>query len=157
MAIGSGDQIQKFGTETTVSAATPGAITNTSFSVAGDVATAPAYTAEDTADIVALFEGAFSSSPDVGGEVVLYARPMNIQGSNDAPQPDVNFEHYAIGYFPVDAVTSTQYLVLAAGFASLPNYKAGQVYEFYLRNLAGATLSSGWVLRVTARAPGPKA
>ena len=154
MPIGTGDLIDKFGTQDTITTGTPGAIATGAFSVSGDV---DAWTNDDDAPL-----GVFSLScqwATVTGvankRIAIYARVMDIDGTNDPVAPSTNRKWNPIGAFFVyaPAITTTYYF--DAGIVRLPNAKADQVYEFYLENLTGQTISSGWTLKVTPVTHGP--
>lgn len=88
----------------------------------------------------------FGTAPTEGTVVALYARPLDIDGTNDAPVPEAARPTMFIGSFVVDNVTTAQYLgpLLARDVPLKASY--------YLHNNAtGQTISSGWTLKVTPR------
>lgn len=151
MAIDSGDAVNSFGTQTTVSDTTAN-VADLAFSVAGDAATFPNTDNAPQASFVAMFN--FSVSPDTNSAVNLYCRPMNIDGGNDQEVPSASFRHGFLDSFPVDAVTTAQYVSVDV---VLPNTYSGQVYEFYIENITGQTIPAGWTLKITPKTLGPKA
>ena len=153
MAITVNDAIDKFGTQeevTVLGSPVPPAVSNGAFSTAASV---NQWTNTDDAP-GAVFVGKFnySSAPTANGTVELYARLLNIQSTNDMTAPDSNFQQVFLGSFPLNDATGNQYSVLEA---DLLNTKSNQVYEFYLYNNAGQTLSSSWQLWVTPKTVGP--
>lgn len=149
MAIGTDSAIEFYGTQDTVTSSSS-AVTDGSFSVSGDITT---WTNDDDAPGAAVvFEGTYSSAPTAETTVDLYARPMNVQSTNDQDAPDANFLHYYLGSFPLNDVTTAQYCVIRV---ALPNTKTSQEYDFYIQNNAGQTLSAGWDLYVTPYTVGP--
>jgi len=151
MAISTDAAIDFFGNQDTVTSSSS-SVADGAFSVSGDITT---WTNDDDAVSAAVvFEGTYSSAPDASSSVSLFARLMNIQSTNDQDTPDSNFGHTFLGSFPLNDVTSSQYIAIEV---SLPNTKTSQEYEFYIQNNAGQTLSSGWDLYITPKAIGPHA
>ena len=149
MAISTDSAIEFFGTQDTVTSSSS-SVTDGSFSVSGDITT---WTNDDDAPQAAVvFEGTYSTAPTADTTVDLYARLMNVQSTNDQDAPDSNFLHYYLGSFPLNDVTSAQYIVIRV---ALPNTKTSQEYDFYIQNNAGQTLSAGWDLYVTPLTVGP--
>ena len=152
MAIGTDDSIEKFGTADTVSAASTSAVTDGSFSVSGD---AVDWTNDDDATHGrARLTVTFASAPDAFGTVGLYARHMNIDGVNDAPEPSPDYPATLVGVFRVEAAATTQRLICDV---YLPNWQSSQVYNFYVANETGQTMSAGWDLDIVPLADGPHA
>lgn len=151
MAIGTDSLVEFFGTQDTVTSSSS-AVTDGSFSVSGDITT---WTNDDDAPMASIvLEATYSSAPTANTSVSLYARLMNIQSTNDQNTPDANFPHVFLGAFPLNDVTTAQYIPLDV---TLPNTKTSQEYEFYIQNNAGQTLSAGWDLYVTPKTYGPHA
>ena len=149
MAIGTDAAIQFFGTQDTVTSSSS-LVANDAFSVSGDVTT---WTNDDDAPQAAVvFEGTYSVAPDASSLVLLYARLLNVQGTNDPDAPDANFLHTFLGAFPLNDVTTAQYSSIVV---DLPNTKTSQEYEFYILNQGGQSLSAGWDLYVTPVTVGP--
>jgi len=151
MAIGTDDTIEKFGTQDDIDSSSA-AVTDGSFSVAGDLAQ---WTNDDDAPMArAILEAAFATAPTVGGTIQLFARHMDTEGTNDAPVPTANYPHVLVGIFPVKDDTSTNRY---HADIYLPNLEASQTYEFYVRNNAGQTMSAGWTIHITPITVGPHA
>lgn len=155
MAIGTGTAIEFFGTQDTVTVGGgTSAVTNTSFSASGDVVSG-GWTNDDDAPMASVvLTCAYSVAPTASTTVDLFARLMNIDSTNDAITPDANNPHVYLGSFPLDDTTSTQYIPLDV---RLPNTYTSQVYEFYIKNNGGQTMSAGWTLKVTPKTIGPHA
>ena len=151
MAIGADSAIEFFGTQDTVTSSSS-AVSSGAFSVSGDIVT---WTNDDDATMASIvLEATFASAPNANSRVALYARPLNIQSTNDGDTPDGNFEHVLLGSFPLNNVTSAQYIMIEV---VLPNGKSSQEYEFYIDNNGGQTMSAGWDLYVTPKTIGPHA
>ena len=148
MAIGTNDLIDKFGTQDTVTT-TGGSTADGAFTNAGT------WTNDDDAPMAAItFRPTFSVAPDTGSYVGLYAQLEDVQSTNDDEVPSASFLHTFLGDFPVDDVTSAQTITIRV---ALPNAKTSQVYDFYIENRAGQTISVNWELYVTPIAQGPAA
>jgi len=86
---------------------------------------------------------AFATAPAENSVIALYARPLNIDGTNDSDAPEVSRGVVFIGSFVLNNVTTTQYLEIKA-------YDVPWEAEYYLHNSgSGQSLSSGWTLKVT--------
>lgn len=87
-----------------------------------------------------------------GKTIDLYARELNVQGTNDVLAPTTTFLHKYINSFKISAVAANtdQYMSLIG--RSVPKEA-----DYYLRNSSGQTISSGWGLWVTpeTRKPAP--
>lgn len=155
MAISTDAGIEFFGTQDTVTAGGgTSSVTNTSFSVSGDVVSG-GWTNDDDAKYVKMVGAfTFSTAPGNNTFIHLYARPLNIDGTNDPPIPDANNRIGWVGAFFLDQVTSAQYPFIEF---KLPNFQTSQIYEFYIENRSGQTLSAGWTLKITPAANGPHA
>ena len=86
----------------------------------------------------------FASAPAVGGRVILYKRPMNIDGANHAPVPDANYRQTPIGSFVVDLVATQQFL-------PLEGVPIGSDQEFYIENDTNQATTGTTVLKVTPK------
>lgn len=151
MAISTDAAIDFFGTQDTLGTSSS-AVTDTSFSVAGDLSTW--VNDDDVGRSTVILLVNYSVAPDVLSHINLYLRPLDIEGTNDQDIPTVNFTHTFVGKFPVKNVTTAQYISIEIG---LPNTKTSQNYEFYLENLTGQTMPSGWDIFVTPKTLGPHA
>lgn len=154
MAIGTNAAIEFFGTEDTVSAGGgTSAVSSGAFSASGD---ATSWTNDDDApNAIAQLEVAFTTAPTANRAIHLFARLLNVNSTNDEPQPDASYFKHYLGIFKVDAVGSstTQYLV--SGDFKLPNKVTSQEYEFYLFNDTDQSMNASWVLKITPKTIGP--
>jgi hypothetical protein len=85
----------------------------------------------------------FGTAPTEGTTLALYARPLDIDGTNDAEVPETTRPTVFIGTFVVNNVTTAQPIELIA--QDVPWNAA-----YYLHNNGtGQTVSAGWTLKVT--------
>jgi hypothetical protein len=113
---------------------------------------------DDTYDVVADGGGypeadfalgcAFSSAPAQGELIYLYARALDIDGTNDAEVPQADRPGLVIGYFAVKNMTATQFMPLV-GVRDLP-----RLAGYWLHNATGQGISAGWTLKLTPRTDG---
>lgn len=137
-----GEVIRTFGTPKTLEASgasiASGAIgqaNDASYSTSSDGANFP------DAEFVLSF--AFGTAPTENGSLVLVARLLNIDSTNDAEAPEATRTDRFIGSFVVNNVTTTQYAALFA--RNVPREA-----DYYILNTGtGQTLSAGWTLKVT--------
>jgi hypothetical protein len=101
----------------------------------------------------------FDTTMPTVGSIGLYARPINIEGTNDAPVPDANFENYLVGVFPIDfGVAADVDFYTAIPVFQVPQMKASQEIEFYIKNEGTAqTIGASWNLWITPITDGPHA
>ena len=93
----------------------------------------------------------FGTAPTEGTTLALYARPLDIDGTNDAELPETTRPTVFIGTFAVNNVTTAQYIELLA--QDVPWAAA-----YYLHNNGtGQTVSAGWALKVTPYTVAPAA
>ncbi len=151
MAIGTDAAIEFFGTKDSLDD-TSGSVADGAFSVASDVLE---WTNDDDAPMAAIIlEATYASAPDANSSVNLFARPMNIVSTSDSDVPDANFGHVYVGTFPLNDVTSAQFITIDI---RLPNTKTSQSYIFYIENNGGQTISAGWDLHIVPKTIGPHA
>ena len=152
MAIATNDLIDVFGTQDAVT--TTGASTaDAAFTSAGQ------WTNDDDAPfIAAVLTAQWATATSIAGKLInLYGRPHNIISTNDASAPSTTNDIIYLGSFKAPASTATTdfYMPLIAGRASLPNMYTSQVWEFYIENKTGQTISVNWSLHVTPISYGP--
>ena len=93
----------------------------------------------------------FPTAPTENTTMALYARPLDIDGTNDADVPEVTRPTVFIGTFSVNNVTTTQYIeLLVQDVPWLAAYYLGN-------NGTGQTASAGWTLKVTPFTVAPAA
>lgn len=129
-------------------------VADSAFSVAGDVVSGNWINSLNAREMamVAFFDWN-TTAPDANSSVNLYARPMNIDSTNDGDIPDANFQHNFIGSFPVNDVLTNQYIELAS--LGVPTGKNSAEFQFYIENKTGETLVAGWTLKLTPKAMTP--
>lgn len=146
----SGETIIKLGTPKTLEASGASIANNTlaqaddaSYSVASDGAYYP--------DAKFVISVTFGTAPTEGTTLALYARPLAIDGTNDAEVPETTRPTVFIGTFVVNNVTTAQYIELLA--QDVP-WSA----SYYIHNNGtGQTVSAGWTLKVTPCTVAPAA
>lgn len=85
----------------------------------------------------------FGTAPTENTGLILCARPIDIDSTNDAEVPETTRLGVIIGTFIVNNVTTTQYIeLLARDVPWNANY-------YLFNNATGQTVSSGWTLKVT--------
>lgn len=152
MAIGTNDLIDVFGTQD--------AVTTAGSSTAADAFTsAGQWTNDDDApEAAALLIAQWATATSIAGKVIrLYGRLHNVQSTNDAPAPSATNPAVYLGSFVAPASTGSTdfYMPLASGRMRLPNQYSSQVWEFYIENKTGQTISANWSLYVTPISRGP--
>jgi hypothetical protein len=156
MAIGTDALIEFFGTQDDLSNTTS-AVSNDAFSDGTNDLSA--WTNDDDApEAEFVFKGQFPSGTlDANPHFNLYARLIDIDGTDDTEVPDANnlANHICTFNWPVDQGATTDAVVKATG--RLPNVETSQVYHFYLENKSGVSLSASWSLKVTPKTVGPHA
>lgn len=151
MVITTDAAIHVFGTQDTLGTSSA-AVANDAFSIAGDLST---WTNDDDAPQASVTVLAnFSVAPTASTALNLYLRPLNVVSTNDGDVPDANFQHIYVGSFPLNDVTTAQYITIDI---FLPNTKTSQEYEFYVENKSGQSLPAAWDMYVTPRTIAPHA
>lgn len=149
MAISTDSAIEFFGTQDTITGS-GGTVADAAFGAA-----ATTWTNDDDAPMASVvLSCSYTTAPDANSSVNLYLRPLNIQSTNDQDVPDANFTHVFVGSFPLNDVTSQQYIPIDI---RLPNTVTSQQYNFYIENNGGQTMDSDWNLYVTPKTIGPHA
>ena len=155
MPIGADDAIEKYGTKDVLGTSTS-AITLGNFSDGTNDLVA--WTNDDDAPLAAFaLEFTTATTGDAYTTVDLFARLMDIgsAGTEDAQAPDGNFPiHYLGAFWHDNPITAAQ----TAGLkVALPTQKSSQIYNFYIQNNLGQTISAGWELSITPITYGPHA
>jgi len=162
MAIGTDAAIDFFNADTTSLEETGGsaAVTGGSFSLFDGTDIDNWTNTDDAREAHIVLQMDSAGTPDPNSVVNLYARAMNftdIPGTtdtNDAEIPDANNRHIYIGTFPVNDVTTEQFIPLDI---HLPNWESQAVYQFGIENQTGQTIAAGWGLHIRAKTTGPHA
>lgn len=155
MAIGTDSVIVFWGTQDQIDDGTTGTVADGAFSEASS-----AWTNDDDAPFAQfILECQFDTTMPTVGAIDLYARPLNIQSTNEPGVPDVNNKSVLMGSFQIDfGVANDTNFFTVIEFAELPGFKTSQVYEFYFHNNAtGRTIGIDWNLWVTPFTHGPHA
>lgn len=127
-----------------------GSITNNAVVQADDANYDTAADGEGAPDAEFVLVFAYGSAPTEGAVIALYARPLDIDGTNDAEVPEAARPTRYIGNFVVNNVTSTQYAICVG--RRLP-----KLASYYPHNAGtGQTVSSGWTLTAIPLALTPK-
>lgn len=149
MTISTNAAIEFFGTQDTITGS-GATVADGAFGAAGTT-----WTNDDDARYASIILSAsYTTAPDANSSVNLYLRLLNIQSTNDQDVPDANFQHVYVGSFPLNDVTTQQYIPIDI---ILPNQKSSQEYNFYIENNGGQTMDSDWNLYITPKAIGPHA
>lgn len=136
----------------TIHTGTPGSVSNGAFSASGDIA---AWTNTQNAKWGHFkLKAAFASGvSDV--VIAVYARPINVISTDDAVAPGTSHHGHCIGHFVIYAAAGSTTYVFVSERVRLPNAGDQQQFEFYLENLTGVTLNSGWELYLAIGADTP--
>lgn len=93
----------------------------------------------------------FSVAPTEGAVIGLYARPLNVDGTNDAEIPEAARPFVALGVAPVNNVTTTQYI-------EVDDIKVPDEFALYIHNNGtGQTISAGWTAKIIPKTVKPAA
>lgn len=141
------EAVYKYGTLKTLEASGASTVAN-AFTQANDAG----MTASDHFDYTLLdfvLSVTFSVAPAAGEVVNLYARLLDIDGTNDAQVPSANYLATYLGSFLVENVTSAQYIALYN--VALP----GRSFDCYIENKTSQTISAAWTLKVQPKTIGP--
>lgn len=155
MAIATNDLIAKFGSLTSIDDGSTSSIASAAFSVAADIS---AWTNSDDVPYARfILKCQFATVTSVANKaVVLHARPINIDSTNDPVAPSAS-RLMQVGAFNIYAAAITTDYYFESSLVELPLLKSGQEIEFYLENLTGQTISAGWTLKIMPLSYGPKA
>ncbi len=146
MTISSGAAVFQYGTQVTC-ISDSSAIADSAF----NAGTVTALVQSDLCPLGdAVLDITMAVAPVAGSSIHLYRRDMNIDGVNDATVPDANFKNVYVGSFPLDLVTTQQYIPLT-------NIPLVVNQEFYLENDSGQSTTGTTVLKVTPKTYNAKA
>lgn len=146
----SNEAIIKLGTPKTLEAS-GASIANNALAQANDATYSIVADGAYYPDAKFVLAATFGTAPTENTALALYARPLNIDSTNDAETPETTRPSVYVGSFVVNNVTTTQYIEMLA-------YNVPWEAEYYLHNNGtGQTLSSGWALKVTPCTVGPAA
>ena len=137
-----GETILKLGSPKTLEA-NGASIANNALAQADDANYSVASDGAYYPDAKFVLAATFGTAPTEGTTLALYARPLAIDGANNAEVPETTRPTVFIGTFTVNDVTTAQYAEFIA--QDVPWNAA-----YYLHNNGtGQTLSAGWTLKVT--------
>jgi hypothetical protein len=155
MAIGTNSAIEFYGTADVLGSSTS-AVVNDAFS--DGVNDLLAWTNDDDAPMATFALEFTTATTGTANTVVnLYAQLLDIgsAGTEDGQVPDANYQHHYLGSFPHNNPSTAEQAVSLV--AALPNTQTSQVYQFYIENKTGQTISAGWELTVRPKTIGPHA
>lgn len=136
-----GENIRAFGTKKALEA-NGASIASAAIGVADDATYSTATDGGSYPDAEFTLSFTFATAPTEGGTLAVFARPLNLVGTNDAEVPEASRPGRWIGSVTVNNVTTTQY----DGFFA---YDLPREASYYLLNTGtGQTLSAGWTLDV---------
>ena len=144
MAIPTNAQIEWRGTSKTLEAS-GGSTTSGSVTQADDANYDTVSDGEGAPDAEFVLAATFGTGPTEGTVIGLYARPLDIDSTNDAEVPEAARPTRFIGNFVVNNVTSAQYMILVG--RDLPKLAAYYIHN----NGTGQTISAGWTLKARRR------
>lgn len=149
MTIAKDAVIEFFGTQDALDD-TSATVIDGAFSLVGDL---KVWVNDDDALLATVtLEVTFATTPDDNSTVSLYAQKLNVVSTSDNDVPDANFEHTAFGVFPINNVTTAQFITIDI---ELQNWITSSIYQFFIRNEAGQTMSAGWDVHITPKTIGP--
>jgi len=154
MAISSNTIVWFAGTQTEISSSQT-TVANNVYQLCGASFTNTA----NATDGAAVLKCQFDATMPTVGNLLLFARLMNIQSTNDAPVPDANYPHILLGAFPIDygVAADVDFYTCIPNFP-FPRAVDAQVIDFYvLNNATGQTMGTGWQAWVSQFALGPTA
>ena len=158
MAIGTDAAIWFFGTQDVVDDTTTSLILNNAFSVAADVISN--WTNDDDALFgSAVLECQFDTTMPSAGSIGLYARLLNVRGTDDENATDASFAPHYVGTFTIDfgVANDTNFFTVIETF-DMPQAGAAQAIEWYIKNEnTGQTIGVDWNLWITPKSIGPHA
>ena len=146
----SGETIIKLGTPKTLEA-NGASIANNTLAQANDANYSVASDGAYYPDAKFVLAATFGTAPTEGTTLALYARPLDIDGTNAGEVPETTRPTVFIGTFTVNNVTTAQYIELLA--QDVPWNAAYYIHN----NGTGQTVSAGWTLKVTPYTVAPAA
>jgi len=154
MTIGADALIDFFGTQAAIDDGSTSSIADGAFSVAADITTRT--NGDDAPSSSYILQCQFATLPDDNSTIDLFARKLNIESTNDSPEPDAVNLSQRVGSFTVDGtIAVTNDMFLPTNWLTLPNMKSSQEYDYYLGNNTGQTISANWELFENPSTKGP--
>lgn len=149
MAIPTNTPIEWRGTTKTLEAS-GGSITSGSVVAADDANYDTVTDGEGSPNAEFTLGFAFSVAPTEGTTLALYARPLDIDSTNDSEVPEATRPTRFIGAFVVNNVPTAQYAILVG--RNLPKLATYYIHN----NSTGQTVAAAWTLKATPIALTPK-
>jgi len=151
MPIQTNDAIRKYSSNTLILENNGASITSTSVMAADDLTYDLSTTDHaDAPNATFALRCQFSSAPANNTPVVLILQALDIDGTNDEPDPDSGYQPRRSAVFLIKGVASSNLYVSADAYEIPRKGKA------WLLNQTNQTISSGWGLKMTAFTYGPK-
>ena len=156
MAIGTDAAIEVFGTTDPVDDGTTSAVNDAAMSAQADIT---AWTNTDDVPLAMLVLLWQYPSGTVDGTINIHVRPINVDGTNDTPQPTATDQLGYAGSFELETgqavTTDTAYtqIISLMSFST----KTSQEYEFYLFNDSGVQMTANWDLDIIPKTFEPSA
>lgn len=158
MAIGQDSAIWFFGTQDQIDDGSTSTVGTGAFSVAADVDST--WTNDDDAPYgSAVLEAQFDTTMPSVGSIGLYARLLNVEGTDDEGATDASYAPHFVGSFQIDfGIANDVNFFMTIDLFEMPQAGAGQAIEWYLKNEGtGQTIGQDWNLWITPKAFGPHA
>jgi len=157
MAIGTDALIDFFGTQDLIThATTTGAITNNSFSVVQAADVLPWTNDDDAPSAIMVLKCRWTTTAPTDGTMInVHIRPLNVQSTNDTPVPTAVTPSYLTNFRADGDVAADTYVHLITPVFALPNSYTSAVYEFYLENKTGQSITTAWTWYITPVTKGP--
>jgi len=147
MAISTNAVVDFFGTADQIDS-TPSSIADDAISVAADISE---WTNDDDATHAGLWaEFTWTTAPVINTTIDVHAQLMNVNGTEDSEAPQFDYPSMHIGSFQCNDTETTQNLFTEV---DLPNAETSQVYQFYLVNRTGQSITD-FNLIITPKAEG---
>lgn len=136
-----GEVIRVYGTQKTLEA-NGAAIANNAIVAADDATVSQADTSDFPDGLFALM-AAYTTAPTANRTIDLVIQPLDIDGTNDAPDPTATHLHHVVGVFRPKPATGAQYMYCEV--PELPRAWKAWIYN----NNTGQTVPVGWTLKFT--------
>ena len=158
MTIGADAAIWFFGTQDVVDDGTTSTVADNTFSATADAKLD--WTNDDDAPFgSAVLECQFDATMPNVGSIGLYARLLNVQGTDDENVPDGSYAPNFVGTFDIDfGVANDTNMFLTIAHFEMPQAGVGQAIVWFIKNEGtGQTIGVDWNLWITPKAMGPHA
>lgn len=156
MAIGTNTAVPFFGTTDPLDDTTTGTIADDASSLTSDVIIWPNTDDAPAANVILRWQYATGT---INGDIDLHIRPMDIDGTDDAPIPTFADPIAYVGTFQTDvSVPTATDQVNMRSINLLPwMMESGQSFQFFLINRSNVIIAADWDLDIIPIALGPKA